>query len=174
MDKLVEAELLKRNCTPTFKGYKGFPGAICLSVNKQLVHGVPSDTKLQDGDVISFDFGATFEGAIADSAITMIYGEANDELSKLNEITRQCLYNAIKIIKVGNRLGTIGHTIYETAKKAGATIINNFGGHGITWNKPHAEPFVANNSIYVHSDHVEIITWRPDEEKLIPRNIYFN
>lgn len=225
IDKLVDQEIIKRDCTATFKNYKGFPGAICLSVNKQLVHGIPSDITLKDGDLITFDFGVTYKGAIADSAVTMIYGEAtNKEHIKLIETTKICLYNAIKAIAVEKRLGVIGNAIYKTAKNAGFNVIDKFGGHGISWNKPHADLFVSNkssseegiliqpgltiaiepllvpgncstntktdedgwsvstedigshteHSLYVHSDHVEIITWRPEEESYIPRKVYFN
>jgi len=225
IDALVEQEILKRECTPTFKNFKGFPGSICLSVNKQLVHGIPSDMKLQDGDLITFDFGVTYKGAIADSAVTMIYGEAkNKEHIRLVETTKLCLYNAIKAMGIGKRIGVIGNAIYKTAKNAGFNVIDKFGGHGISWNKPHADLFVSNksspdegiyiqpgltiaiepllipancstntktdadgwtvstedisahteHSLYVHSDHVEIMTWRPEEESYIPKQVYFN
>lgn len=224
IDSLVDDEISKRKCYPTFKNFKGFPGAICISVNKQLVHGIPSDTKLQDGDVVSFDFGCTFEGAIADSAITLIYGEPlKKEHTRLIETTRDCLYNSIKAMAVGKPLGVIGNAIYRTAKQAGFNVITKFGGHGIDWNKPHADVFVPNraspeegiriqpgltiaiepllvpgnctgntridddgwtvctedvgahheHSLYVHKDHVEIITWREDEAAHIDRKVYF-
>lgn len=225
IDKLAEEEIIKRKCTPTFKGYKGFPNALCLSINKQLVHGIPTNIKLNDGDVVSFDFGATFEGAIADSAITVVFGEPHvKEHTKLIETTQNCLYNAIKAINVGKRIGVIGNAIYKTAKHAGFNVITKFGGHGIGWNNPHAYLFVPNkslpeegvviqpgltiaiepllvpgncstntrigddgwtvytdeigyhheHSIFVHSDRVEIITWRPDEANFIPRELYFD
>jgi methionyl aminopeptidase len=225
IDKIVDDEIVKRGCTPTFKHFKGFPNALCLSVNKQLVHGIPSDKRFAGGDVISFDFGATFEGAIADSAITVVYGEPiRREHTLLIETTRDCLYNAIKAMAVGKRLGVIGNAIYKTARNAGFGVVNKFGGHGIGWNKPHADIFVPNKSIpeegiviqpgltiaiepllvpgncsttntrigedgwtistddigyhsehslYVHPDHVEIISWRPEEEQFIPRLVYF-
>ena len=225
LDQIVEQEIIKRNCIATFKNFKGFPGSICLSVNKQLVHGIPSNTKLQDGDLISFDFGVTYEGAIADSAVTIIYGEAkHKEHIKLIETTQLCLYNAIKAMSVEKRLGVIGNAIYKTAKSAGFNVIDKFGGHGISWNNPHAELFVSNksspedgayiqpgltiaiepllvpgncstntitdldgwtistedisahfeHSLYVHHDHIEIISWRSEEETHIPRKVYFN
>src|SRR5271170_2901658 len=74
LNAFAEDHILKQDCTPTFKGYHGFPAGVCISVNEQLVHGIPTDYKLKEGDLVSFDFGATFKGAIADSAITCIYG----------------------------------------------------------------------------------------------------
>jgi methionyl aminopeptidase len=221
LDKIVENEILKQNCTPTFRQYRGFPSSCCMSVNKQLVHGIATNYKLQDGDVITFDFGATFEGAIVDSADTMIYGDPKSkEHVRLINTTRECLYNAIKSIVPGKRIGIIGNTIYKTAQNAGFGVITKFGGHGINWNKVHSSPFIANksiqdegviiqsgmsiaieplcsigstdtktdadgwtiwcdgemsahfeHSIFVHSDRVEIMTWRQDEN--IEREIYW-
>jgi methionyl aminopeptidase len=223
-DAFVESEILKRNCTPTFKGYHGFPNATCISVNKQLVHGIPSNYKLKDGDIITFDFGVTYEGAIADSATTLIYGESINKMSlKLIETTRDCLYNAIRAIRVGKRLGVVGNAIYKTARNAGFNIIDKYGGHGISWHQPHADVFVANkstpeegvvmqpgltiaiepllvpgnsstntkladdgwtvytedvsahweHSLYLHKDHVEIVSHRSDEEQFIPKKVYY-
>lgn len=148
LDKLVETEIKHRGCTATFKNFKGFPASTCISVNKQLVHGIPSNYVLQDGDLISLDFGVTYEGAIADSAVTVIYGESqNKEHQRLIDTTRDCLYNAIKAIKIGKNIGVIGNAIYRTAKSAGFGVITRFGGHGIGWNKPHADIFIANRSL---------------------------
>src|SRR5688572_2444687 len=80
LNKIAEEYITNNNCTCTFKGFKGFPAGVCISINKQLVHGIPTDYKLQDGDVVSFDLGATFEGAIADSALTCIYGTPKSDL----------------------------------------------------------------------------------------------
>lgn len=152
ISKFAESEILKKDCSPTFKGYKGFPEAVCISVNKQLVHGIPSDYRLKEGDVVSFDFGATYKGAIADSASTFIFGQAasKDHL-KGTEITRLCLENAIKSITIGKRLGVIGDAIYKTAKNNGFKVIENYGGHGISCDDsgngiPHSHPFVSNRS----------------------------
>lgn len=143
----AENEILKQDCTPTFKNYKGFPSAVCISVNKQLVHGIPTDYKLKDGDVISFDFGATYKGAIADSAITCIYGEpADKEHLDIITATQESLYAGIRAVKVGSRLDSIGYNIYRSARDKGFKVIETYGGHGIDENTPHAEPFVYNKS----------------------------
>lgn len=206
-----EAEdlIIKSGAVPTFKGYKGFPAGVCISVNKQLVHGIPSDYKLQEGDVVSFDLGATVDGAIADSALTCIYGQPKSDLHiQLIKATEESLMKGIEAIAVGKRLGVIGHAISKCAKGYGFGIVSNYGGHGLDWNTPHAPPFVSNkgnpdegiriqsglaiaiepmltlgstetktlsdgwtvvtdgigvhveHSVFVHDDHVEIITAR--------------
>lgn len=194
---------------PTFKSYKGFPAGICISVNKQLVHGIPTDYHLQEGDVISFDLGVTIDGAIADTAITCIYGQPKSEKHvTLIKATEESLMKGIEAISVGKRLGVIGNAISRCAKGYGFGIITKYGGHGLEWYQPHASPFVENksepesgiriqpglaiaiepmlvlgstdtkvlddgwtvvtndigahfeHSVYIHSDHVEIITDR--------------
>jgi methionyl aminopeptidase len=132
---------------PTFKGYKGFPAGVCISVNKQLVHGIPSNYQLKDGDIVSFDLGVTIEGTIADTAITCIYGEPqHPQHAKLVRATEEALMKGIEAIKVGAKLGVIGQAISKCAKGYGYNIINNYGGHGLDWNTPHASPFVANKA----------------------------
>lgn len=142
-EKLIECQ----NGSCTFKNYKGFPAGVCISVNKQLVHGIPTDYVLQDGDVISFDLGVTFEGAIADTAITCIYGQPKSEQHvKLVEATEASLMAGIAAIKVGKRLGCIGEAIYDSARKSGFSVVTKYGGHGLDWGIPHAAPFVENKS----------------------------
>ncbi len=135
------------DCTPTFKNYKGFPGSVCLSVNKQLVHGIPNDYILCDGDIVSLDLGATYEGAIADSARTAIYGQPKStEHVRLINACKEALNLAIKSIAIGKKLGVIGNAIYKHAQNTGFNVVTNYGGHGIDYNTPHAEPFVANKA----------------------------
>jgi methionyl aminopeptidase len=139
--------LNKYDCIPTFKDYHGFPGAICYSVNKEMVHGIPNDKLLNPGDLVTVDLGATFEGAIADAAVTAIYGSALDaEHIRMLRICQNSLHNAIKEIKLGRKIGVIGRSIYKTVKDSGFNLITNYGGHGISTNQPHASPFVANKS----------------------------
>ena len=147
----MQAEAVKQletnGCTATFKGYKGFPGAICLSVNKQLVHGIPVDYVLQDGDIVKFDLGATYEGAIADAAATAIYGEPKSaQHVELVDACRNALNVAIKAVAVGKQLGCIGNAIHHYAKSTRFGLVTEYGGHGIDENTPHAPPFVSNKS----------------------------
>jgi len=138
-----------KDSTCTFKGYKGFPAGVCISVNKELVHGIPKDYDLKDGDLVSFDLGVTYQGAIADTALTVLVGEpdiATGRKWKLLDATYQSLMAGIHAIKVGSRLGVIGQAIWNSAKPSGFNIINNYGGHGLDWDVPHAPPFVENKS----------------------------
>lgn len=149
MDNIVENFILSNNCQPTFKGYKGFPATVCMSVNNDLVHGIPTNYILQDGDVVKFDLGVTYEGAIADTAITCIYGGAKEELHEL--LVKSCyeaLIKGIESIEVGKQIGCIGNTIFNIGKKYNFGIITKYGGHGLSWNKPHDEPFISNKSDY--------------------------
>jgi methionyl aminopeptidase len=147
LNEIAEQQIINAGGIPTFKGYKGFPAGVCISVNKQLVHGIPVDYKLQDGDVVSFDLGVTIEGAIADTAITCIYGTPKSEIhATLVKATEESLMKGIAAIQVGNRLGCIGHAISKCARGYGFSVITKYGGHGLDWNVPHASPFVENKA----------------------------
>lgn len=147
LSDVIERFILKEGGTPTFKGYKGFPAAVCISINKQLVHGIPDDTVLDHGDVVSFDLGVTYKGAIADSALTCILGSPKSPRHvELVKATEESLMKGIEAIAVGKRLGVIGHAIHKYAKGKGFGVINDYGGHGLEWDKPHAPPFVANKA----------------------------
>lgn len=147
LNSLAEEFILDNKCDLTFKGYKGFPAGVCISVNKQLVHGIPTDYYLQDGDVVSFDLGATFEGAIADSALTCIYGNPkSNRHSMLLKATQECLMLGIESIQIGKKIGCIGNAISKCNKKYGFGLITKYGGHGLDWNQPHSSPFVENKS----------------------------
>jgi methionyl aminopeptidase len=147
LNEIAERFITEAGGTPTFKGYKGFPAGVCISVNKELVHGIPKDTVLDDGDIVSFDLGVTYEGAIADTAITCIFGTPKSERHvQLVQATEESLMKGIEAIAVGKKLGVIGNAIYRFAKGKGFGVINQYGGHGLDWNIPHAAPFVANKS----------------------------
>lgn len=139
-------------CIPTFHLYKGFSGKICVSVNKELVHGIPDNRKLISGDVVKVDLGATFHGAIADAALTAVVGGCqNQKNQELIEICQLSLTNAIAAVKVGKPLGCIGSSINHVVKKTRFGLITQYGGHGISITEdgvgiPHASPFVCNKS----------------------------
>lgn len=150
MDVLVEEFIRDHDCIPTFKNYKGFPNSCCYSVNHQVVHGIATDYKLQFGDIITFDLGATYDGAIGDTAITLIYGE-NNHYQRLIKSTEDALIKGISSISVGSQIGCIGNAIYKHIKNDGFTVINDYGGHSITMTNervgiPHDFPFIANKS----------------------------
>lgn len=228
LDYVIEQYIIQSGGMPTFKGYKGFPNACCISINKKLVHGIPNDTVLDDGDLVSFDLGVTYQGAIADSALTCIFGSPkNLQHVNLVQATEEALSCAIQSIAIGKRLGCIGNAIYKCGKKYGLSIVTNYGGHGIDMTYdgvgiPHAAPFIANraelnegvriepgmalaieplfvigssnktrllndnwtvvcddlcshheHSIFVHKDHVEVITYRASENYLKSNKVYF-
>ena len=150
LEEQCEYIIANAGCTPTFKGYNGFPGAICASVNKDLVHGIPSDYVLVPGDVVKIDLGATYEGVIADAAMTTICGgnrSAKDPKHvELIESCKVALQKGIEAVKVGDRIGAIGNAIYKYTRNTGFSLITKYGGHGIALNKPHAPPFVSNKA----------------------------
>lgn len=143
ISKKIEEFILDNNCVPTFKNYEGFPEALCVSINNELVHGIPKNIHLKEGDVVSFDVGATYNGAIADAAITIIVGE-NKKAKHLVETTKLALMESIKQISTNSRLGIIGETIYKVGSRNNLQVVNKYGGHFLDINKPHASPFISN------------------------------
>ena len=147
LNNMAESYIEEQGGYCTFKNYKNFPAGVCISVNKQLVHGIPTDYKLQDGDIVSFDLGVTIEGAIADTALTCIYGTPKSPRHvELLNATSESLMRGIKAVQVGKHLGVIGHAINKCAKSYGFGLITQYGGHGLDWDTPHVAPFVANKS----------------------------
>lgn len=147
LNDLAETFIEKEGAICTFKNYHRFCCGVCISVNKEMVHGIPSDYVLQNGDLVSFDLGATYQGAIADTAITCIYGTPkSDRHIQLIRDTEEALMRGIAAISVGKRLGVIGQAISKFGHSKGYGVINNYGGHGLDWDTPHAAPFVHNKS----------------------------
>lgn len=148
----IEAECEKiisgMECVPTFKGYKGFPGAVCLSVNKQLVHGIPTKYVLKPGDIVKVDLGATYhDGVMADAALTTSYGPVLNPIHDvLLKATEGALMAGINAISVGKRIGCIGYAIHNYSKKFGFGLITKYGGHALSRNKVHSPPFISNKS----------------------------
>ncbi len=129
---------------PAFKGLYGFPRSVCISVNEEVVHGIPSPRRvLQEGDLLSFDAGVRLEGWYADAAITYPVGEIDAEARRLIDVTRQAMLRGIAAATVGSRLGDIGHAVQDTAEAAGFSVVRDLVGHGIG-RGPHEEPQVPN------------------------------
>lgn len=143
LDQLVEEFLRSQNAIPTFKGYGGFPFSICASVNEEVVHGFPSDRRLVEGDIVSIDIGATFEGYVGDSAKTFYVGEVEDEKRRLVEATKQSFYEGIKFAKTTYRLSDISHAIQQYAESQGFSVVRDFVGHGVGKNM-HESPQIPN------------------------------
>jgi methionyl aminopeptidase len=148
VERRCEEIIAEHDCTPTFKDYRGFPGSVCLSVNKHLVHGIPHDYVLQDGDVVTLDLGAHTEcGVIADAAVTAIYGEPKcSSHPRMLERCKGALDKAIEAIEVGKRLGCIGNAIHHHVKSSGFKSVVEYGGHSFERFVPHSAPFVPNRS----------------------------
>ncbi|HOG62779.1 MAG TPA: type I methionyl aminopeptidase [Sedimentibacter sp.] len=143
LDRLVEDFLKSKNAIPTFKGYNGFPFSICASVNEEVVHGFPSERQLREGDIISVDIGATFEGYVGDSAKTFLVGQVDEEKRHLVETTRQCFYEGIKYARTSYRLSDISHAIQVYAESHGLSVVRDYVGHGVG-KKMHESPQVPN------------------------------
>ena len=141
LDRFVEKFITDRGGYPEQKGYQGFPYSICASVNDEICHGFPSERKLKDGDLLTIDMVVNVDGYLADSAWSYAVGELSDEAQKLMDVTRECLYKAIDIVKPGTRLGDIGHVIQTHAEANGFSVVRDFVGHGIGTNM-HEDPQV--------------------------------
>jgi methionyl aminopeptidase len=143
LDRIAEEALTKRGAISAFKGYKGFPCCLCTSINESVVHGVPSNRRLKEGDLISFDLGAFWGGYFGDAAITMGIGRISDEAAQLLKTTEEALYLGIKEGKAGNHLYDISGTIQNLAEGREYSVIRDFVGHGIGSNL-HEEPQIPN------------------------------
>ncbi len=150
LDAIAEQAIRDRGAIPTFKGYGGFPGSICASVNDVIVHGIPNkETILKEGDLVSIDCGATLDGWVGDSAWTFGIGTIADDVRALNEATEWVLYEGMKAMIPGNRLTDVSHAL-EMATRAAEKkfnvrlgIVDGYGGHGIG-HEMHEEPYLAN------------------------------
>ena len=148
IDRLAEEKTLKRNATPAFKGYRGFPASICVSINSEVVHGIPSTKRvIRNGDVVGLDFGVIFDGFFGDSAVTVPIGEIPPEVQNLLKVTEQSLYKAIEAAIPGNFLSDISAAIQTLADANNFGIVREFCGHGIG-RALHEDPPVLN---YVQS-----------------------
>jgi methionyl aminopeptidase len=139
LDAIAEAVIRKHGAIPSFKGYNGFPGSICASVNEELVHGIPGDRVLKEGDIISVDVGAQYNGYHADSAWTYPVGEIAEETKKLLEVTEKSLYIGLEEAKPGARLSNISHAIQTYVESHHFSIVREYVGHGIGQNL-HEDP----------------------------------
>ena len=144
LDEFAEAYAADRRAHPAFKGYRGYPGSVCTSINQEVVHGIPSDSrKLREGDILSMDFGVELNGFYADAALTVGVGKITPGREKLLRITRESLERAIERVRVGNRLGDVSSAVQKVVEENGFSVVREFVGHGIG-TKMHEEPQVPN------------------------------
>ena len=143
LDNLAETFILDNLCKPGFKGYNGFPNTLCISINEQVVHGIPNDIPLKDGDIVSIDCGVIKDGFYGDHAYTFKVGNVEKDLENLLEITKKSLYVGIESLIVGNKVGDIGNSIQNFISKHGYGIVKELVGHGLGKNL-HEDPEIPN------------------------------
>jgi methionyl aminopeptidase len=143
LDRYAEEYIRKQGALPAFKGYLGYPSSLCASVNEVVVHGIPSNRVLKEGEIIGLDLGALVGGFYGDAAITLPVGEVSRELKRLMEVTEACLERAIERAVPGNRVSDISNAVQTHAESAGYSVVREFVGHGIG-RKLHEDPQVPN------------------------------
>ncbi|MGH2674656.1 MAG: type I methionyl aminopeptidase [Actinomycetota bacterium] len=144
LDAIAEGHIRAQGATASFKGYRGFPASICASVNEEVVHGIPGDRALREGDILSLDFGAIWEGYHGDSAASVFVGEPpSNEAEKLVRVTEEALESGISQIRVGGRLSDLGHAIQQVVEGAGFSVVREYVGHGIGQSL-HEDPQIPN------------------------------
>ena len=144
LDTKIRRYIEKCGATPTFLGYNGFPGSACISLNDEVIHGIPSDKVIiREGDIVKVDVGARFRGYNGDSARTFPVGKVSDEALRLISVTEQSFYEAMKVARAGNRIGDIGHAVESFVISNGFSVVKSFTGHGVGA-ELHEEPEIPN------------------------------
>ena len=144
INEFVESTIRKNGMVPTFLGYGGFPASACVSINDEVVHGIPDKNRiLKEGDIVSVDVGSTYKGYVSDAARTYPVGKISDEAQRLIDVTRESFFTGIEYCKVGYRLSDISHAIQEKAEGEGFSVIRDFVGHGVGQNM-HEDPQIPN------------------------------
>jgi methionyl aminopeptidase len=143
LERMAEDTIIKKGGTPAFKGYRGYPATLCTSVNDQVVHGIPSETKLRSGDIISMDVGVRYNGFYGDAAVTLPVGKIGGDVENLLRITEESLYLGVDIAHEGNRISDISYAIQGHVEKNGYSVVREFVGHGIG-KQLHEEPQIPN------------------------------
>ncbi|HVE92760.1 MAG TPA: type I methionyl aminopeptidase [Actinomycetota bacterium] len=144
VDAVVEKVIRAAGCVPSFKGYRGFPGSVCISINEEVVHGIPGPRRIEEGDLVKIDVGAIHDGYHADSAATFYAGESPpEEVQGLLKATEESLWAGIRQVRPGQRLSDISHAVQQVAEGAGFTVVREYVGHGLGRNL-HEEPQIPN------------------------------
>jgi len=143
LDTLVAEEFQRRNVVPTFLGYLGYPAHVCVSINDEIVHGIPGGRTLREGDIVGVDLGLTHRGFVADSALTVGVGQISAEAQRLIDVTHEALWEGIRAARPGSRLGEISHAIQTHAESCGFSVVREYVGHGVGRDM-HEDPQVPN------------------------------
>jgi methionyl aminopeptidase len=143
LDRIARERIVKAGARPAFLGYRNYPATLCISVNEEVVHGIPGDRKLRDGDIVGLDLGCVVEGFYGDSARTVAVGQASPEALRLIDVTEKALHAGIQQCHPGRRVGDIGHAVQRHAEGNGFAVVREFVGHGIGTSL-HEDPQVPN------------------------------
>lgn len=146
LDNMAEKFIRSRNAVPSFKGYCGYPGSACISINEEVVHGIPGARKIKQGDIVSIDLGVYYKGYHSDAARTYPVGDVSPDVLKLIEVTKQSFFEGLKYAKAGNHLGQISSAIQNYAESFGYGVVRDLVGHGIG-RELHEEPQVPNRKV---------------------------
>ncbi len=170
LNQIAEELIRKEGAVAAFKGYQGFPSSICASINEEIIHGIPADRKLKEGDIISLDLGINYEGYFCDAAITLPVGLISSRLRKLIEVAKKALVLGIKQARPENHVSDISSTIQNYVEKNGFSVIREFAGHGVGFNlheepqipnfgKPHQGPILKSGMVFAIEPMVNMGTW---------------
>lgn len=170
VDRYAEELLRKENAVSAFKGYRGYPATVCTSINEEIVHGIPGERKLKDGDIVSLDMGIQYKGYFSDAAVTLPVGGVSAEVKRLIEVTRRALSEGIKKARIQNQLSDISYAVQEYVEKNGFSIVRQFVGHGIgaqlheepevpNFGRPHQGPVLQNGMVLAIEPMVNMGGW---------------
>ena len=143
VDRMLHEFIVSQGAKPTFLGYGGFPATACISINDEVIHGIPSDRVIEEGDIVSVDVGAAINGYTGDNAATFAAGAVSEEAQKIMDVTKECLYRGIAAAQPGNHLGDIGYAVQSYAESFGFGVLREYTGHGVG-RKLHEDPAVPN------------------------------
>ena len=143
IDKAVYDFIISQGAKPSFLHYSGYPASVCVSINEQVIHGIPGSRKIREGDVVSIDVGANIDGFHGDCAATYVAGEASEEAKRLIRVTRESFFEGLRYARTGFRVSDISHAIQEYVEKAGYSVVRDYVGHGVG-SKMHEDPEVPN------------------------------
>jgi len=170
IDAIAEALVRQENALPAFKGYRGFPASLCISINEEIVHGIPGERRIKEGDIVSLDLGVNYSGYFSDEAVTLIVGASDGRRRKLVEVTKKALAEGIKQARADNRLSDISAAIQSYVERYGFSVVRDFVGHGIGLNlheepeipnfgRPHEGPILKSGMVLAIEPMVNMGTW---------------
>lgn len=176
IDILAEKMMKERGVIPAFKGYRGFPACACISVNEEIVHGIPGNRVLSDGDIVSLDVGIKYKDFYSDTAVTVGIGKIDDELKRLLDVTKESLYRGIEQARINNRLSDVSHAIQSYVEANRFSVVRDFVGHGIgrylhedpeipNFGPPHQGPVLKEGMVFAIEPMVNMGSWYTKIEK---------